>query len=458
MGIGILKMNRLLSMRLLTCLFLVLCVGTFLSCTDKDNLSEEETLKKDLLGQWYSSEDNQIYSVLFAKNGTGTITYYTYSDKQWEKQIITLQYTLLDHTLTIKSSEGDTLIGTIGMVGNSMSLSNEDFTMMFTRYDGNEEKINELKKEIEDNWLDLEPGDSVNEDNFWITESNVQAAVFGIYAGLRDYEYKQLLLEKIRLTQKDFNEQPANGINPNSREIADTWNAAYNVINRANIVIENLNSKEITGLNENKRIAYINEAKVLRSIVFYNISQLWGKVPYITTYNPNDYNEILNSPILSSIELCSKLNEDLQDIDILLEGDGRITKETVNALRGEIALYMGNKKEAEYLLQDCQSDFYIQIDRESTPLMYQLFGEKLSNYTPKKVELLFKEIHTVTEDEKQYLLTEWKDSQLYWGYWIMLKRTEQAQKLSGCEEHELLMPIPQGKLDLMPSLVQNPGY
>lgn len=262
-------------------------------------------------------------------------------------------------------------------------------------------------------------------------------------------------MEKIRITKKDFNDNLTAEINPYSREIDDAWDAAYNVINLANMLIEHLNSKEFTGLNDNKRIAYINEAKVLRSMVYYNISQLWGKVPYVTTYTPDDYSEILNSPILSSMELCSILNEDLQNIDILLEGEGRITKETVKALRSEIVLSMGNKKEAEYLLQDCKSDFYILID---TPLMHQLFGEKLSNYTSKKVELLLKETHTESEDEKQDLLTEWRNSQLYWGYWFMLKRTEQALKLSVCKEHELLMPIPQRELELIPSLVQNPGY
>lgn len=458
MGIEIFKMNRLLSMRLLVCSFLVLCFGTLLSCTDKENLSEEDILMKDLFGQWYSSEDNKICSVLFAKNGTGTITYYTYSDKQWEKQIVSLQYTLLNHTLTIQPSEGETLISTIGIVGNSMSLSNENVTMMFTRYDGNESKIDELKREIEDNWLDVEPEDSIPEDHYVTIEKDIESFFSGIYSGLRDYEYKQLLLEKIRLTKKDFNDYPVTEINPYSIEVDDAWSAAYIVINRINMLIETLSSKEITGLDDNKRIAYINEAKVLRSMVYYNISQLWGKIPYITTYIPNGNYEIVNSPILSSMKLCSILNEDLQNIDILLEGDGRITRETVKALRGEIALSMGNKKNAEYLLQDCQSNFYILIDKQSTPLMYQLFGEKLSNYTPKKIELLLKEIHIETEDEKQNLLTEWKDSQLYWGYWIMLKRTEQAQKLSGCEEYELLMPIPQRELELMPSLVQNPGY
>ena len=33
-----------------------------------------------------------------------------------------------------------------------------------------------------------------------------------------------------------------------------------------------------------------------------------------------------------------------------------------------------------------------------------------------------------------------------------------AQVVYGCEEYELLMPIPQDELEMMPSLVQNPGY
>lgn len=46
----------------------------------------------------------------------------------------------------------------------------------------------------------------------------------------------------------------------------------------------------------------------------------------------------------------------------------------------------------------------------------------------------------------------------YMGYWLMLKRTGNAMSVSGCQDYELLMPIPERELDVNPTLVQNPGY
>ena len=65
-------------------------------------------------------------------------------------------------------------------------------------------------------------------------------AILGIYSILRSYEYRQLLLEKIRLTGKDFDEHPASVITPYDSHVADVWSAAYLVISNANMVINAL--------------------------------------------------------------------------------------------------------------------------------------------------------------------------------------------------------------------------
>ena len=90
-------------------------------------------------------------------------------------------------------------------------------------------------------------------------------------------------------------------------------------------------------------------------MVYYNLSQLWGSVPYITVpATSNNYDEILHSPVRSPQDLCWGLLNELQDITRLPEGGWRITMETVKALRAEIALSLGYNDEAGYLLRDCE--------------------------------------------------------------------------------------------------------
>ncbi|MCC8084989.1 MAG: RagB/SusD family nutrient uptake outer membrane protein, partial [Clostridium sp.] len=142
----------------------------------------------------------------------------------------------------------------------------------------------------------------------------------------------------------------------------------------------------------------------------------------------------------------------------LPEGGWRITMETVKALRAEIALSLGYNDEAGYLLRDCQSDFSIAVEESSEPEMYRVFGESLANYTPAKTALLLKEAGMEDTADKSALPDEWKTRKQDWGYWIMLKRTGQAQAVAGCEAYELLMPFPQSEINLLPALTQNPGY
>lgn len=197
----------------------------------------------------------------------------------------------------------------------------------------------------------------------------------------------------------------------------------------------------------------------MRCMVYYNLSQLWGSVPYITVpATSNNYDEILHSPVRSPQDLCWGLLNELQDITRLPEGGWRITMETVKALRAEIALSLGYNDEAGYLLRDCQSDFSIAVEESSEPEMYRVFGESLANYTPAKTALLLKEAGMEDTADKSALPDEWKTRKQDWGYWIMLERTGQAQAVAGCEAYELLMPFPQSEINLLPALTQNPGY
>jgi uncharacterized protein YlzI (FlbEa/FlbD family) len=439
-----------LNLHLLFCLWAMFCLSLFVSCDNDKDVPQD-----GLPGYWYCSDDSRIYCLMFSPNGTGQVTYHTYSDGQWNKWVLPLQYTLYDGLLTIKPEGGEIRTGVIGINGNSMSFTDGSSAIMFTRYNGSEKIINELKKEYEDS---LEENvDTVIEGEFIITENSVRNVISSIYNHLCDYEYRQMLLEKIRLTQKDFYDRPMPGITPSTPHVANTWDTAYQIINMANLVINELNKID---MNERWRIAYINEAAALRCMVYYNLSQLWGHVPYITKSHNNRilHEAIQSSPILSQEELCPVLDDILQDISILPEDKYRITREAVKALRAEIALSLGHKEEARYLLQDCQANFYLLVDESSHPEIYYIFGEELPNYTPEKTALLLKEAYMETPEDTSAILTGWETQKLWWGYWTMLKRTGHAKAMAGCEDYELLMPIPQAEIDLMPSLPQNPGY
>ena len=447
--------------KIYTLLIFVMCVFNC-ACSDSD---DDVAAKNGVVGNWYYTEDGMIYAVELNKDGTGTMTIHTWSSlptltggykNGWKEESVNLQYTFVENLLTAKlMNDNEVIIAVVGITGNSMSLTGSDFAIMLTRYDGSERKINELKKEYEDN---LEELISKPMNECWVDENYIQNAIYSIYSSLIDYEYKQMLLEKIRLTQKDFDGHWIPTIAPSDSKVSDAWSAGYRTISFTNMVINKLETMDGSYIEEYKRTACINEAKALRCMVYYNLSQLWGNIPYITIPNDLDnYDEIQQSPIYSTQTLCSELDGILQSIDHLPEGEGRITMETVKALRAEIILSLGYKEEAGYLLRDCQSDFYIIIEEDYNPEIYRIFGERIPNYTSEKTALLLKEIHVESSADKSALAAGWETQKQDWGYWLMLKRTGQAQTVSGCKEYELLMPIPQSEIEML-SLLQNPGY
>lgn len=91
---------------------------------------------------------------------------------------------------------------------------------------------------------------------------------------------------------------------------------------------------------------------------------------------------------------------------------------------------------------------------------FTCLGEYLPNYTSTEISLLSSEALADNATKSDELLTLWQklDSQPHWGYWAMLKRTGQAQQVTGCEEYELLMPIPYTEIVKNPNIKQNSGY
>lgn len=72
-------------------LLLALCLGWATSCSNEENLSKEEILKRDFCGNWYYSVDNRIYIAKFYENGTGVMTTCVYSGEQWNEQLLSGQ-------------------------------------------------------------------------------------------------------------------------------------------------------------------------------------------------------------------------------------------------------------------------------------------------------------------------------------------------------------------------------
>ncbi|MEM8967094.1 MAG: RagB/SusD family nutrient uptake outer membrane protein, partial [Bacteroidota bacterium] len=198
-------------------------------------------------------------------------------------------------------------------------------------------------------FLTEEPRDIVSPSNFFNSAAEVKSAVNGLY----DLYHNNSLHKKIGLDR--FYENGADVIGPN-REFGQveaiqsytldegnisaisqgggaplTWQDLYQVIQNANIILENL--KDNPAIREEDRNQFIGEALFMRSYSYYHLTNLWGNVPY--------YREVLPIEEIRSLGRTDKTliqNEILVDFqqaqDLLPDSypdseQGRVNKWTV---------------------------------------------------------------------------------------------------------------------------------
>lgn len=446
---------------------------SFFSCSDSND--EKET--NPLVGFWHIAENGKIVSLRIDDNGTGEAVIYTYTGKEWETSTSPLQYTVANDNIAIKAGDEYTLSGKLAITGSSLSITNDGHVEMFTEYDGGDNIIKGLQSYIENNFtvndnnelgdnnkepennntpeednntpgvdnnepgednLEILPDSNIQQDNFWISENHVTAALASTYINSTEFVASQLNLENIKLTGKDL-EGRTKSLTPTSPEVAKCWGNAYRAINYCNNIIEN-------APEEYRR--YADEAKALRCFIYYNIAHLWGQVPYVTATNTD---VIANSPIYRQDELFGIIHDEISSLLNIFEnnrfGEYGISPSTLLAIQAEIELYFPAPSygHAEKLLSQCNQNFSLSVN-EGQKDIYSIFGKEIALYTPQYIEFLRQEAQVAGSLEE--LWSEINGSS--YGYWAMLKRRGLAYK------H--YMPIPERELMFYPNLIQNPGY
>lgn len=442
----------IIGMRTVFTAFMSVCLAAVLmSCVQDDNSSDGQ-LSRDVYGHWFYIEDNELSCLTFNPDGSGDCVRHIWKDSEWTEETYQFDFTVSDEALVFNTEEGVWMCPA-AVTGGSMSVSAEGRIIVMTRYSGNIGDLEEQKRYIEENWIENGSG-HLDPDEFPNTEKDLLTIVDALYEDLVKFVENQLQLERIRLTHEDFYGNEAY-IEPYGDYVEDAWNAVYEVIYKSTYEINRLGSlsENEVDMTQSAISAYTNEVKALKSMAMFGAAQLWGQVVDVTDCDAGEY------AIMSAESTYSALENMLLDIDSDLpehNGSYRISAEAVKALRAEIALTCGDMQKAGDLLKNCRADFSLSIAPNS--YTYELFGDAIPVYTPVKIDLLLQEANMGEDGSASDLDTSWNRNKLYYGYWPMLKRTGLAQSVSGCEDHELLMPIPAAVLMMMDDMYQNPGY
>lgn len=135
---------------------------------------------------------------------------------------------------------------------------------------------------------------SIDKDEFYKSKSDIEAAINGIYQEFTvDGFYGMFNNQSIYINdlQTDYVKAGAQTNSAHIREISNfaiqptnifvqyAWAEHYTGINRANVVIDKVGGSTL--LDESAKNNYINEARFLRAVLYFNLVRYFGGVPLV---------------------------------------------------------------------------------------------------------------------------------------------------------------------------------
>ena len=213
--------------------------------------------------------------------------------------------------------------------------------------------------------LETYPGDKVNEGTFYKTGDHAHQGLMGIYGMLRlneaygyqfcfdhlgdiAYGYNYYMMFLATYTDRDGT-------------IQAHWQTFYDGIHRVNTFIRSV--KGMRGIITDEQInEYVAEAKFLRAMFYFSLTDLFGGVPYYDeSTNVNEEFMNLKQPRSSLEEVRAHILEDLDEaikylpVEHAASEYGRATKGAAYVLRGKVHLY---DKEWQSAINDFEEIVY----------------------------------------------------------------------------------------------------
>lgn len=226
-----------------------------------------------------------------------------------------------------------------------------------------------------DNLLNQTPTKDLSSDLFWENADDATKALHGVYQATRTFFHKNyawdgasdIMWANVRVPYGQYQPIASMGGNYNTH-----WNNGYQVVNRANYVLENV-ERMLQKYTEEKTQTELKRVKgelyFLRAIVYFRLTDLWKDIPFYTHILDGN-NEAYTLPNVSRYEIIDNILNDLdyakENIPInITDGErGRATRVSVYGFMGKIKLFTacwrkneGNLSEADKLYRAATQDF-----------------------------------------------------------------------------------------------------
>ena len=162
------------------------------------------------------------------------------------------------------------------------------------------------------------------------------------------------------------------------------WRGGYNVINRANIVIQQLEEKDISGVDAELQGQLLGEARFLRALAYFHLVRLFGDVP-LRTQPENDLDNlgIGRTPV---DEVYSQILSDLQFAETNLPdvayNEGRATRWSASGLLAIVYLTRSQWNEAAAKAKEIiDAGLFSLVEVQVPEDFQQIFGPNVATHS-----------------------------------------------------------------------------
>ena len=240
--------------------------------------------------------------------------------------------------------------------------------------------------------MDLIPESSLSPENFFNSEEDADASLYGTYASFAGNDIYNQFWEVLQSQGTDDAEwsggRTTNNLDKNALDkfefdsntnlVYALWVRHYVAINHANFAIDNISTMDNSQIAEDVKNRLIGEAKFLRALAYFNLVQAYGGVPLVLKETTSL--EGLEVPRNTVDECYNQIIQDLQEAKAVLPSIGqlpeaylgRATKGSATALLAKVYLVRRD---------------YESVVRETSEVMqmgYQLWDNYADNFDVEK--------------------------------------------------------------------------
>ena len=223
--------------------------------------------------------------------------------------------------------------------------------------------------------MNLIPESNLSPENFFKSEEDATAAVYGTYSVFTDNDIYNQFWEVLQsqgtddcewsggrtTTNLDKNALDKFEYDGNTNLVYSVWIKHYVAVNRSNFAIENISNMGSEQIRDDVRKRLIGEAKFLRALAYFNLVRIYGGVPLVLKQTTSL--DGLEVPRNTVDECYEQIISDLQEAKSVLpaigqlpEGYlGRATKGSASAMLAKVYLtredYQNVVKETSEVMQ-----------------------------------------------------------------------------------------------------------